>query len=134
MAKWEGQNRIPLGGRFHFLTTPSSVEKTIWHDPKAAKFIYNREWLQYLFWCENRSSHSYLGESGLEWLGLGRSALEWLGAAWSGVFELVFEFFIKAFFGKLGRCEVYWMKNLKVYLLIINSSKTAFGVGRSVFY
>jgi hypothetical protein len=45
-------------GRFYsnmVLTSPTS------------KFRYNEEGLQYLIWCENHLSYSYMGESGSEW-------------------------------------------------------------------
>ena len=36
-------------------------------DSKLTKFRYNEQGLQYLIWCENYLSHSYMAESGLRW-------------------------------------------------------------------
>jgi hypothetical protein len=99
-TSWGG-NPVPLSKKRAKL-----CGKTLRYDPKSAKFRYKRKWLQYLFWCEKHSSHPYLGESGLKWLGV---PLRSRGVAWSGIFELVSEFFIQTLFGKMGRCGVYWM-------------------------
>jgi len=52
-------------------STYLSLKNNMKHDPKLTNFRYKEEGLQCFIWYENHVSYSYMGESGLEWLGVG---------------------------------------------------------------
>jgi hypothetical protein len=68
------------------------------HDSKLTKFRYNEEGLQYLIWCENHLSYSYMGESGFDWL----------GASFTNTHKRVFEAVKNAFWGFFKVWELFY--------------------------